>query len=300
MESLHNNKELFHDILLAVREDTGIHPAIIEKDYYVTLLLKKIVEKNPDIIFKGGTSLSKCHKIINRFSEDIDIGVNADKATEVMRRNLKYDILSAVEDLGFAVDNAEHIYSRTYFNRYQIEYPNTESVSYIKPFLYVETATFMKPFPFEVKEADTYIYRFLKEKGMKDLIEQYGLHPFDVKVQTLDRTFIDKLFALGDYYLTEKTNGYSRHLYDLYKIMPKIDFGEDFYKLFDEVREIRSKDRNCPSAKGGQNLKEILIKIYEEDYFEKDYKGVTMGLLFDEVSYDDVKPNLNKIIGKIK
>ena len=299
MEYLHNNKELFHDILLAVREDTGIHSAIIEKDYYVTLLLQKIVEKNLEIIFKGGTSLSKCHKIISRFSEDIDIGVNADKATEGMRRNLKYDILSAVEELGFTVDNVEQIYSRTYYNRYQIEYPNTESVSYIKPYLYVETATFMKPFPFEIKEADTYIYRFLKEKDMENLIEKYSLQPFEVKVQTLERTFIDKLFALGDYYLTEKTNRYSRHLYDLYKIMPKITFDENFYNLFNEVREIRSKDRNCPSAKDGQNLKGILTKIYEEDYFENDYKSVTIGLLFDKVKYDDVKANLNHIIMKI-
>lgn len=299
MEYLHNNKELFHDILLAVREETGVHSAIIEKDYYVTLLLQKIVEKNPEIIFKGGTSLSKCHKIINRFSEDIDIGVNADKATEGMRRSLKYDILSAVDELGFTVDNTEHIFSRTYFNRYQIEYPNTESVSYIKPYLYIETATFMKPYPFEIKEADTYIYRFLKEKGMGSLIEQYSLQPFEVKVQTLERTFIDKLFALGDYYLTEKTNGYSRHLYDLYKIMPKITFDEDFYSLFDEVREIRSKDRNCPSAKDGQNLKEILTKIYEEDYFENDYKSVTIGLLFDIVGYDEVRENLASVIKKI-
>lgn len=299
MEFLHNNKELFHDLLLAVHEKTGIHSAIIEKDYYVTLLLQKIVEKNPEIIFKGGTSLSKCHRIINRFSEDIDIGINADKATEGMRRSLKYDILVAVEELGFTVDNAEHIYSRTYFNRYQIEYPNTESVGYIKPYLYVETATFMKPYPFEIKEADTYVYRFLKEKGMEDLIEQYNLQPFEVKVQTLERTFIDKLFALGDYYLTEKTNGYSRHLYDLYKIMPKITFDEAFYKLYDEVREIRSKDRNCPSAKGGQNLKDILTKIYEEDYFENDYKSVTSGLLFDGVGYSEVKENLKNTINML-
>lgn len=296
MKYLHNNKELFKDILLAAREEMGIHSAIIEKDYYVTLLLHKIIEKNSDVIFKGGTSLSKCHKIINRFSEDIDIGINADKATEGMRRSLKYHILSAVEDLGFNVDNAEHIYSRTYFNRYQIEYPNTESVSYIKPYLYVETATFMKPYPFEIKEADTYIYRFLKEKGMDNLIEEYELQPFNLKVQTLERTFIDKLFALGDYYLTEKTNGYSRHLYDLYKIMPKITFDTAFYKLFDEVREIRAKDRNCPSAKDGQNLKEILTRINEEDYFENDFKSVTMGLLFDNVSYQDVKDNLRTII----
>ena len=299
MKYLHDNQTLFHDILLAVREDTGIHSAIIEKDYYVTLLLKQIVAKNPEIIFKGGTSLSKCHKIIKRFSEDIDIGVNADKATEGMRRKLKYDILSAVEELGFTVDNAEHIYSRTYFNRYQIKYPNTESVSYIKPYLYVETATFMKPYPFEIKEADTYIYRFLKEKGMDDLIEEYELQPFNVKVQTMERTFIDKLFALGDYYLTEKTNGYSRHLYDLYKIMPKITFDETFYKLFDEVREIRAKDRNCPSANDGQDLKEILTRIYDEDYFENDFKSVTMGLLFEDVSYAQVKGNLKQIVDMI-
>jgi len=216
-----------------------------------------------------------------------------------MRRNLKYDILSAVEELGFTVDNAEHIYSRTYFNRYQIKYPNTESVSYIKPYLYVETATFMKPYPFEIKEADTYIYRFLKEKGMDDLIEEYELQPFNVKVQTLERTFIDKLFALGDYYLTEKTNGYSRHLYDLYKIMPKITFDETFYKLYDEVREIRAKDRNCPSANDGQDLKEILTRIYDEDYFENDFKSVTMGLLFENVSYAQVKGILKQIVDMI-
>ena len=47
-------------------------PAIIEKDYYVTLVLCELAKQVPDLLFKGGTSLSKCHKIIDRFSEDID------------------------------------------------------------------------------------------------------------------------------------------------------------------------------------------------------------------------------------
>lgn len=128
------------------------------------------------------------------------------------------------------------------------------------------------------------------------MIKKYELQPFNVKVQTLERTFIDKLFALGDYYLTEKTNGYSRHLYDLYKIMPKIEYNDDFYKLFDEVREMRSQDRNCPSAKDGQNLKAILSKICDEDYFKNDYQSLTKGLLFDDISYDLVKENLKRII----
>ena len=99
MESLHNNKELFSDVIIATSNALNIAPAIIEKDYYVTLLLKRITEKCPDIIFKGGTSLSKCFKIINRFSEDIDIGLNADKATEGMRKNLKSSIKEAIDEV---------------------------------------------------------------------------------------------------------------------------------------------------------------------------------------------------------
>ena len=47
--------------------------AIIEKDYYVTLVLRELAKQVPNLLFKGGTSLSKCYKIIDRFSEDIDI-----------------------------------------------------------------------------------------------------------------------------------------------------------------------------------------------------------------------------------
>lgn len=295
---MHNNKELFSDVIIATSNALNIAPAIIEKDYYVTLLLKRITEKCPDIIFKGGTSLSKCFKIINRFSEDIDIGLNADKATEGMRKNLKTSIKEAIDELGFDLDNPADIYTRSYYNKYQIKYPISEATAFIKPYLYVETAIFMKPFPFEIREADTYVYRFIKEQKQEQIIEQYGLNPFNIKVQTLDRTFIDKMFALGDYYLTGKTKGYSRHLYDLYKIMPEIAFDNSFFELYDEVKEIRSNDVDCPSAKPEQNLKELLENIYETDYFKSDYEDVTKELLFENVPYDVVKENLKSVIEK--
>lgn len=298
MESLHNNKELFSDVIIATSNALNIAPVIIEKDYYVTLLLKRITEKCPDIIFKGGTSLSKCFKIINRFSEDIDIGLNADKATEGMRKNLKASIKEAIEELSFELDNPTDIYTRSYYNKYQIKYPVSETTEFIKPYLYVETAIFMKPFPFEIREADTYVYRFLKEQNQEQIIKQYELDPFSIKVQTLDRTFIDKMFALGDYYLTGKTKGYSRHLYDLYKIMPEITFDNCFFELYNEVKEIRSKDVDCPSAKPEQNLKELLEKICDTDYFKSDYEDVTKGLLFENVPYSVVKDNLKSVIEK--
>ena len=57
-------------------EKKGIHPAIIEKDFWVCLALKYLFESSKwkdKLIFKGGTSLSKAHHIIERFSEDIDL-----------------------------------------------------------------------------------------------------------------------------------------------------------------------------------------------------------------------------------
>ncbi len=296
MKNLHDNKELFSDAIIAASAELNIAPAIIEKDYYVTLLLKQITKKCPDIIFKGGTSLSKCFNIINRFSEDIDIGLDTDKATEGMRKKLKAAIKEEINELGFELDNPENIFTRTYYNKYQIKYPISEATPFIKPYLYVETAIFMKPFPVETKEADTYLYRFLKKLGKDNIIEEYNLSPFSVRVQTLDRTFIDKIFALGDYYLTGKTYGYSRHLYDLYKITPEIRFDNKFFKLYEDVKIIRSNDTSCPSANPEHNLKEILEIIYSTDYFMRDYENVTSELLFENVPYSTVKNNLKTII----
>lgn len=295
MNNLYNEKEFFNDIILAASRSLGINSAIIEKDYYVTLLLKNIIERNSDIIFKGGTSLSKCYKVINRFSEDIDLGLNVNKATEGMKKSLKRDILNAIDDLNFKLDNADDIRTRMDFNRYQITYPVSETVSFIKPYLYIETAVFLKPFPYEIKTADSYVYRFLKDANHKEIIDKYSLNPFEIKVQSLERTFIDKIFAIGDYYLTNNITGHSRHLYDLYKIMPMIKFDDNFYALFNEVKEIRKGDSACPSAKPNQNIIKLLKEIHDSDYFKSDYINVTKGLLFDNTQYDSVKENLKSI-----
>lgn len=70
---LHEDKELFREVIVATAEDLGIVVPIVEKDYYVTMILKMLSEEKPDCVFKGGTSLSKCHHAIERFSEDVDI-----------------------------------------------------------------------------------------------------------------------------------------------------------------------------------------------------------------------------------
>ncbi len=299
LDYLHKNRELFGDTITRTSNYLDIEEAIIEKDYYVTLLLKEIIERDPDVVFKGGTSLSKCFNIINRFSEDIDIGVSTDKATEGMRKRLKNCIVDSVNKLGFELDNKDGIKSRRDFNRYQIRYPITQSTNLIKPYLFVETAVFFKPYPFEEKTADSYIYRFLNENGYHKMIDEYKLEPFKVNVQTLQRTFIDKLFAVGDYYLYDNPFGHSRHLYDISKIMMKIDFNESLSQLFAEVRRIRALDKACPSASPEIDIKSLLTEICKSDYYKSDYDNVTKQLLYENVPYEEVKNTLIDIVEAI-
>ena len=70
---LHSNKELFTDAIRVTAQKMNIPPEFVEKDYWVTFALFSIFtnEIGAETIFKGGTALSKCFSIIERFSEDI-------------------------------------------------------------------------------------------------------------------------------------------------------------------------------------------------------------------------------------
>lgn len=60
----------------------GIHEVIVEKDFWVCWLLKQLFsmpELDGWLTFKGGTSLSKCFNLIQRFSEDIDLAVDFER-----------------------------------------------------------------------------------------------------------------------------------------------------------------------------------------------------------------------------
>lgn len=73
---LHNHKE-FSALLSIVGEEENILPGLIEKDYWIMHVLHGLKKQGYNFELKGGTSLSKGYKIIDRFSEDIDIHIAA-------------------------------------------------------------------------------------------------------------------------------------------------------------------------------------------------------------------------------
>ena len=71
--NLHHDKEAFAELISGAANELAIPTNVIEKDYYVTITLKALEEKTKDLVFKGGTSLTKCYQLLDRFSEDIDL-----------------------------------------------------------------------------------------------------------------------------------------------------------------------------------------------------------------------------------
>ena len=294
--NLHNNLLEFEILISHASEYYEIAKEIVEKDYYVTLILKVTKERIPNMIFKGGTSLSKCHKIIDRFSEDIDLTLDREYLTQSKRRFLKEEVLKICNDLKFNVNNKESLRSKRDYNMYMIDYNSLYDYGGIDNVIRMEIVSFINSFPTEVKQVSSIIYDYLKETNNDHIIELYNLEPFDMNVQTLDRTLVDKVFAICDYMISGKTERLSRHIYDIYQLLKMIKIDESLKPLINEVRELRKNHSNCYSAQYGMNINNLLQQVINIDYYKEDYNNITKKLLSKEVSYEEVIKGLEQII----
>ena len=293
---LHENKDDFLDAINTVATSKGLLTQIVEKDYYVTLMLRGLAEKLPFIVFKGGTSLSKCHKAINRFSEDIDLTIDV-ALTQGQKRIVKQAIADVSLALGMSVDNIDDIQSRKDYNRYVISYDSVVPAVSVVPSssIILETSYKTISFPTKELEVSNYIADVMGD-GNATILKEFALEPFCMKVQDISRTLADKVFAICDYYLEDKTERHSRHLYDIHKLLPMIQLNAEFRDLVVEVRKGRLGSKVCYSAKDGINPNELLKKIIDEKTFKDDYDMVTETLLNEVVAYDEVIGSLKVVV----
>lgn len=293
---LHKDKKSFDIAIRAASRHFNVSPAIIEKDYYVTLVLRELAKQVPDLLFKGGTSLSKCYKIIDRFSEDIDITLDSEHQSQGKRKNLKYTIVEICSNLGLNLLNENETRSRRDYNCYKIDYCARHSLSGLNPQLLVETVFIVKAFPDEIKQASSMIYDYLKTVGNDEAIAQYELEPFDIRVQTLDRTLVDKVFAVCDYMLDNKTERQSRHIYDLSRLLTLVKLDDNLKALIKEVREDRKLGTKCYSAQDGVSVPNLLRQMIDTEFFKKDYEDSTEKLLSKPVTYEEAIKAIEMII----
>lgn len=295
MEFLHNDKETFSQAINLVTNKNAIRPDIVEKDYYVTMILRLLSERLPFIVFKGGTSLSKCHKAIKRFSEDIDITIDT-TISQGQKKKVKEAIEEVSAILGLSIPNIDKTRSRRDYNRYEIEYNPIDELDDVAvlPAVILETSYTAISFPVSELPVHNYIGDMMVEEA-PDYIEKYALSPFTMKVQDISRTLADKVFAICDYYLQNKTEKHSRHLYDIYKLLPHVPQDDSFKKLVKEVRQVRALSPVCPSAKQDVDVVDLLKRIVSENVYKSDYENITENLLEEELNYETVIPALKQI-----
>ena len=151
-------------------------------------------------------------------------------------------------------------------------------------------------YPTRKMNATSLIYDYLNREGMDSLIAQYDLFPFEVNVQAAERTFVDKLCAIGDYYLSGTISEHSRHIYDLHKLLEIVQIDDSLRQLLHKVAAEQKTHKTCLSAQEGVNLKELLAEIVQKEIYRRDYEEITASLLFDNTDYQTAIRSLSRII----
>ena len=218
---LHRDKYSFLNIIGLIHSVTGIREDILEKDYYVTLLLKELSEKQETLpaYFKGGTALYKVQKSIRRFSEDIDLticidncsGSQAKKRLETATK--KYISLPRTSRKELEDDRKGSI--TAVYDYMPLVTVDTDDPLQRFGYVKVEGTSFTVSEPFSTLEIEPVIYTYATEEQRSILREQFGVMPFPIKTIRLERIFADKIFAAEFYYERGMYFDVAKHIYDV-------------------------------------------------------------------------------------
>ena len=281
------HRDQWKEIIETVAAEEHRTTQMVEKDTVQSMILFEISKSELPFVFKGGTSLSKAYGLIDRFSEDIDLSMNR-KPTESEKKKTKNSIVAIADDLGFTLTNPNDIQSRHNYNKYVFEYDSLFSELPLE--LIIETSFYQAVYPVETHPVYSFIGRFCENNNIV-LPVSFDASVINMQVQSLERTFIDKVFAICDYRIQDMQSRDSRHLYDIAKLLPEIKINQELDDLIDEVREDRMLSKNNPSARPEHNIPEMLKEIISSHFYEQDYNNVTRKLLYEDVSYDEAISN---------
>jgi predicted nucleotidyltransferase component of viral defense system len=218
---LHLDQPAFETLLLSESESSGIRADILEKDYYVTLILNELANKLDQAFayFKGGTALYKAIGSIRRFSEDIDLTVSIEGCTNsqakkrVERATLEYSCLPRNEK-----DEEDTNSKGSITSIYQ--YKSVVSVDHddeLRRFerVKIEATSFTVSEPHEPMLITPIILDIATDEQKEILKNEYDISAFNIETIKLERIFIDKVFAAEFYFLRKMYFDMAKHLYDI-------------------------------------------------------------------------------------
>lgn len=289
----------------------GLPVEAVEKDLWVTAILQAVfsLPYSKMLVFKGGTSLSKVWKRIERFSEDIDLAIDRSqfklegdltiKQIKKLRKSSSVFVRDVVsKDLESILDKS----SLLKWCRIEPEpdgegdktYPEPRKIFIQYSSLFTSTLDYLKPV-------------VMLEIGSRSLIEPYECHKvyslvssaigvdttvFDVEISTAvpEKTFLEKAFLLHELFSTDAgsiVNRKSRHLYDLEKMMD-CKFALDAIKndeLWNVIQHHRDVFTHMRDVDYTPDIRDRIILVPSEEIrkvWEDDYKNMQGAMIFGE------------------
>jgi predicted nucleotidyltransferase component of viral defense system len=319
-QARHINKAVF---------SLNLPPEAIEKDIWITAVLRALFSLHyaEYISFKGGTSLSKCYNLIERFSEDVDIAINRElfgflgetftikqisknlrkACCKFCRNDLQYDlskqmIVNGIDQELFSVTmnitpvttvDPEKIFIK--YKSLFIDNQKNNKESYINPVVILEINARSMKEPLKNVDIKSFIDEVFTDMPFAD-------KAFSVSTVAPERTFLEKVCLLHEEFSKNeeqiRVNRMSRHLYDMVRMMDTC-VAENALKNTDLYKSIIAHRRMFIAMKDFDydtlypatiNIvpPENVIAKWEEDYIK-----------MQTMIYGDFLP-FNKLIEKIK
>lgn len=281
---LHNHKD-FAALLHIVAEEMKVQPVLVEKDYWIMHCLYGLQQLKMRFELKGGTSLSKGYRIINRFSEDIDIrieppeamrvktGHNHDKPAHRESRKAFYGWLAET----ITIDGIKSIERDTEFDNesyrsggirlYYTETTGTSSV--LKDGVLLE-AGFDTVAPNIDKDISSWAYDYASSR-----VELIDNRAIAVPCYEPGYTLVEKLQTISTKYRRQQETGqfpvnFLRHYYDVYCLLDQPDvqdfIGTEPYLAHKKWRFPKLDDPDISRNPAFSLSKPDTFRLYERAY----------------------------------
>lgn len=232
---LHNHPQ-FAELIRIVADEKRLDPALVEKDYWIMHCLHGLQQLGHTFQLKGGTSLSKGHQIISRFSEDIDIlieppagqnvktGKNHDKPPHIQSRKDFFDGLAK----SIKIDGIEKVERDTAFDDVpdyrsagiRLNYDSiAEPMEGLRDGVLLE-AGFDQVAPNTPKDISSWLY----DRAVASKVDIIDNRAKAVPCYDPRYTFVEKLQTISTKFRKQQAEGtdpvgFMRHYYDAYELL---------------------------------------------------------------------------------
>ena len=251
---LHKKANEFAHAIRKTSDSLGIRDDYIEKDYWITFALRNLSlsKFKHEVIFKGGTSLSKSFDVIKRFSEDIDIVLAKEPMNKSRKKKMFQDIEETLMACPLKKDKRYTNEGGSDYRRKQYRYPkkmeNSRKLNSltIANTLLLEINGFARPSSGIRKTIESYIAKYVRDYD-KAFIAEYGLESFEVNTLSMENTLAEKILCLSRLSIEDDKSfsnlkDKNRHFYDIHMLLKeptikKIINDVEFENLLNDAME---------------------------------------------------------------